>query len=451
MPKVSGSDSDAEKERTIPDTAGGSSIPVEKIGTIASLRISNFRLLFVGTILSNAAQWIQQVTLSWLAYDLTGSGTMLGTINMVRSVASLGMILMAGVLIDRLKRRRLLMIVNGWLFTITLTLGLMLLFGYPHISYLFVFAFLAGMARTVDMALRQVLVFDLVPRSHTPNAIALVQTGWSLMRSFGPGIGGFLILWYGPGGNFLVQTGAYTLIVITIMQIQFPARKSNALRSSPLENIKEGIRHVMREHVTRTFMMMGFVLPLFIIPIFVILPPIYAVEVFGDESGLVLGFLMASVGVGGIAGGVVTASLGRLERRGLLQLASLFLLSMSLISFAFSTALLVALLFLALAGFFEMIFLTTNQTLLQLSIPDNLRGRITSIVNLNAVLMPLGGLVAGVGSDLLGGPKMITIILAGSAAAIAVFVLLYSPTVRNYRLSKAITPDLARMPADSST
>ena len=451
MPEVSGSDPDTDKEHPIHDTAGGSLGPVEKIGTFTSLRIPNFRLLFVGITLSNAAQWIQSVTLSWLVYNLTGSGTMLGTINMAQSAASLGVIPMAGVLIDRLKRRRLLMIENGWLFTITLTLGLMLLFGYSHISYLFVFAFLGGMVRTVDMTLRQVLVFDLVPRSHTPNAIALIQTGWSLMRSFGPMIGGFLILWFGPGGNFLVQAGAYALIVITIMQIKFPVRKSDALQSSPLENIKEGIRYVMKERVTRTFMMMGFVLPLFIIPIFAILPPIYAVEVFGDETGRVLGFLMASVGVGGVVGGVVTASLGQLERRGLLQLASLFLLSMSLISFAFSTSLLVALLFLALAGFFEMIFLTTNQTLLQLSIPDNLRGRVTSVVNLNVALMPLGGLVAGVGSDLLGGPKLITIILAGIASAIAVFVFLYSSTVRNYRLSQTIMPNSARVPSDSNT
>ena len=130
--------------------------------------------------------------------------------------------------------------------------------------------------------------------------------------------------------------------------------------------------------------------------------------------------------------------MGRLERRGLVQLASLFLLSLSLIGFAFSTGLPVALTLLALAGFFEMIFLTTNQTLLQLSIPDNIRGRVTSVVNLNMALAPMGGLVAGVGSDMLGGPKMITIIMAGMAAAIAIFVFLSSATVRDYRLSKAI-------------
>jgi len=412
---------------------------VEKIGPLSSLRTRNFRILLVGTTLSNAAQWIQQVTLSWLVFNLTGSGTMLGTVNLVRSISSIGMIPMAGVLIDRLTRRSLLMINNSWLFTITLAFSLILLFGNNQIYYILLFSFLAGVAGTVDHTLRQVLVFDLVPRSHTPNGMALIQTGWSLMRSFGPGMGGFLLLWFGPGGNFLIQAGAYVLIIITILQIQFPARKSSAINTSPLDGLKEGIRYMIKQPVTRAFMMIGFVLPLFIIPIFVILPPIYAVEIFGDDSGKVLGFLMASVGLGGIAGGVVTASLGYLERRGLLQLASLFMLSMSLIGFAYSTTLLVGLLLLVVAGFFEMIFLTTNQTLLQLSIPDALRGRVTSAVNLNMAFMPLGGLLAGIGSDMFGGPKIITIILAGITAVIVVFVFLFSPTVRNYRLSQAIT------------
>ena len=184
---MAGPNSKAGKQRGIPDGHGGTSAPVEKIGTFASLRIPNFRLLLTGTTLSNAAQWIQQVTLSWLVYDLTGSGTILGTINLVRSGALLGMIPIAGFFIDRLNRRTILLIENGWLFSITSTLGLMLVLGYSNISYLFVFTFLAGMVQTVDFSLRQVLVFDLVPRSLTPNGVALVQTGWSLMRSFGPG------------------------------------------------------------------------------------------------------------------------------------------------------------------------------------------------------------------------------------------------------------------------
>jgi MFS family permease len=412
-------------------------LPVEKVGPFASLRIRDFRLLLVGTVLSNATQWIQQVTLSWLVYNLTGSGTMLGSINLVRSIAALGMIPIAGVLIDRVNRRNLMLITNGWLLVISLGLGLILVFDRSQISYLFIFAFLGGMTSTIDGTLRQVVLFDLVPRSITPNAVALIQTGWSLMRSFGPSIGGFLLLWFGAGGNFLVQAGIYALIAINIVYIHFPARKSETVRSSPIQNIKDGLRYVVERPVTRSFMLMGFILPLFIIPIFNILPPIYAVEVFhgGPE---ILGFLLSSVGIGGIVGGIVVAYMSHVERRGLLQLASLFLLSLSLIGFGYSTKLSLALPLLALSGFFEMIFLTTNQTLLQLSIPDNLRGRVTSIVNLNAALFPLGGLIAGTGSDLFGGPKMITIILGGITAGIAVIIFFGSSKIRNYRLSQAI-------------
>nr|HRJ45639.1 hypothetical protein [Caldilineaceae bacterium] len=94
-------------------------------------------------------------------------------------------------------------------------------------------------------------------------------------------------------------------------------------------------------------------------------------------------------------------------------------------------------LYMALAGFFEMIYLTTNQTLLQLSIPDELRGRVTGIVSLNMGLMPIGALVAGVGADLIG-PQAITLVLSAMAGIIAVAVYFFSSTVRDYRLSAAM-------------
>jgi MFS family permease len=316
--------------------------PEKRVGTFSSLGIRNFRLLLTGTILSNAGQWIQQVTLSWLVYDLTGSGTILGTMNVARSAASLSMVPVAGMVIDRSSRRRVMTLTNGWLFSITLAMGILLLLGHSSVALLFIFAFLGGLVQTFDATLRQVLVFDLLPRSHTPNGVALIQTGWSLMRSFGPAVGGFLILWFGPSGNFFAQAGAYALIMVTIFRIRFPARNLTGGPISPLQNIREGIAYVGKHRVTRTFMFMGFILPLFIIPIYGILPPIYAVEVFQGDSGT-LGLLLGSIGVGGMLGGVVVASLGRFQRRGLIQLASLFMMSVTLVAFAFSTVLSVSL------------------------------------------------------------------------------------------------------------
>ena len=431
-----------EEKRAIPDVAGESA-KLEKVGPFTSLRIRNFRFLFGGSLLSNVAGWMQGIGLNWLVYNITGSGTILASINTVLSATSLGMIPLSGVLVDRVSHRRLMFMQNIWLFIITLGLGFVLLTGHAKVSYLFVFAFLCGMTQTLNMTLGQVVIFDLVPRNETPNAIAIVETGAYLTRSFGPAIGGLLILWFGPGGNFLFEAGAFALIILTITQLLFPVQRSASVRYSSFQNIREGLKYVAKQRVTRTFMLMQSILSLFTIPIVTILPPIYAVKVFHGGPDI-LGVLLASIGVGGIFGGVVTAFLSRIERWGLVQLASIFLLCLSLLAFAFATKLWFALLFLSLAGFFEAISLSTNQTLFQLSIPNELRGRVTSVVNLNIALSLLGSLMAGVGSDLLGGPKMITIILAGMAGGICILILLMSPTVRNYRLSQGIASNPER-------
>jgi len=324
------------------------------------------------------------------------------------------------------------------MFILTLALGFILLAGHSNISYLFIFSFICGLIQTLDSTVRQVIVFDIMPRSQIPGAMALTQTGWSLTRVLGPSLGGLLLLWCGAGGSFLVQGGAYALIIITIIQMKLPERKRDVVQVSPIQNIREGMGYVVSDPVMRIFTLIGIIIPILVIPIFTILPPIYAVQVFGDKSGRVLGFLMASVGVGGIIGGVVTTYLRRLEHWGRLQLASLFLLGLTLMAFAFSSKLLVALSLLALAGVFETIFLITNQTLIQLSISDTLRARVTAIVNLTWILSPIGSLLAGAGADLFGDPKIVTIILASLAAAVVILIFLASPVVRNYRLSQGI-------------
>ena len=405
-------------------------------GAFAALRIPSFAWFVTGTTFSNAAQWIQQVTLSWLVYDLTASGAMLGTLNLVRSLATVGLAPLAGVAIDRISRRGLLYATSIWLCAISFGFGLVLLANPPVVWPLFLFSFLGGVGQAVSMPLRQTVVFSTVPRALAPSAVALVQTGWAVMRSVGPAIGGFLILWFGPAGNFFVQAGAYALVTFTIFKLTLPYEKVDVAKARSGGTFREGWRYLASQPTTRAFFLMGLMLPLFIIPNFNALPPIYAKDVFAGGPDT-LGLLLSAVGIGGIGGGVVTASLGRQERRGVLQLASLLLLSLSLLAYAFSTALWVAFVCMVLAGFFEMIYLTINMTLLQLSIPDSLRGRVTGIISLRSGLMPVGAFIAGVGADLVG-PRPMTIILAGITGTIAVIVYFASPIIREYRLSEAM-------------
>lgn len=421
---------------TVPDPA-----QADPNGTFAALRAPTFAWFLTGTIFSNSAQWIQQVTLSWLVYDLTGSGAMLGTLNLVRSLASLSLAPVGGVAIDRFPRRALYQATNGWLLIISVIFGFVILFYPTAIWPLYLFSFLGGIGTAMSMPLSQTLIFSIVPRPLASNAVALVQTGWAIMRSLGPALGGFLILWFGPSGNFFVQAGAYGLVAITILQLRIPKERARVTTQTAGGSLREGWSYIVHAPTTRAFVLMGWVLPLFIIPIFSALPPIYAKDIFagGPET---LGVLLSAVGVGGILGGFVSASLGRVERRGLVQLVALLLTSLSLVGFGLSPSLWVALVCLALSGFFEMVYLTSNQTLLQLSIPDELRGRVNGIVSLNMGLMPLGALVAGIGADLIG-PRPITIALSGTAAAISIIVYFASPTIRDFRMSHALAASIA--------
>jgi MFS family permease len=410
--------------------------PAAQKGTFDVLRIPSFAWYLTGTTLTNAAQWIQNVTLSWLVYDLTSSGALLGTLNLVRSIATVGLAPVAGVAIDRFPRRRLLYATSIWLCSISFAFGLVLLVNPTFVWPLFLFSFLGGVGQALSMPLRQTVVFSITPRALTPNAVAFVQTGWAIMRSIGPAIGGFLILWVGPAENFFVQAGAYALVTFTIVKLHMPYEKQDVANDKSRTSFREGWAYIASNPTTRAFLLISLLLPLFIIPNFETLQPIYAKDIFegGPDT---LGMLLSAIGIGGIAGGFVTASLQKMERRGVLQLASLLLLSLSLIAFAMTTELWMGFGCLVLAGFCEIIFITTNMTLLQLSIPGSLRGRVTGIASLRSGLAPVGAFIAGVGADLVG-PKMMTIIFGSIIGTIAMIVFVASPSIREYRLSQAI-------------
>ena len=406
----------------------------EREGIFDSLRYANYRYLWFGTIFSSTGQWLQQVSLGWVVYDLTGSGTLLGSVNAMRFIAILMFAPFSGVVIDRLDRGKQLTWSPLILFTSSIILAFVLLFDRAEVWHLFIFMFLFGTIQAFENPLRNSLAFELVPREKAPNAISLNWVAQISTRAVAPTFGGMLMSAVGASGNFFVQGGGYLLALLTRLKMKVPARPHRSDRK-PLADFLEGITFVARSHRTRSYLLMSFIPTILLVPTFTSLAPIFAKDIYGAGPSA-LGFMLGAVGVGDLLGAVFTAWL-KVDRRGLFQLASLFAFGLAMFLFTLATQLWLGILLLGLAGFFEMATLTTNQTMLQLSVPDRLRTRVSGVMMLSAGVLPLGALAGGIGADVIGAP-ITARIMASAVLVITVLIFAFSPLIRNGRFSEAL-------------
>ena len=424
--------------REAPDPTQEEEVPVDQMGTFYAFRYRNYRFLWVGDLFTGAAQWIQQTTMGWVVYDLTGSGSALGALNAMRIIPNLLLSPVAGVATDRMNRNRIIATSQLTMFFFTMVLALGLTFDKVHVWHLFLFTILIGAAQTINMPARRTFVFDLVPRHVIPNAVALSWLATSLARSIGPAVGGLLIVLLGPANNFFLQAIAYLSVMTTILMIRVPQRPRVTHRTSFVHAMKEGYAYAMSDPQARLLVLMTTISPLLIIPLHQALLPIFAKRTFHtDAAGL--GILIASLGFGGLFGGLLTASLNRVDLRGLMQLLALFVFSLSETVFSllafFTGSLFIAVPFLVVAGAAESLYTTTNSSVLQLLVPDHLRGSMASVLQISLLVSPLGSLVAGSGADLFGAPAVgATITFTAFLIGLSIFV--FSPRMRNLRLSE---------------
>jgi MFS family permease len=412
--------------------------PPEPVGTFGAFRFPNYRLLWLGTAFGSAAMWIQQTTMGWVVFDHTGSGSLLGAVGSVGSLPTPFVAALAGVATDRFRRERIVAVSQFALFLNAAFLAAVIALDALEVWHLFLFAILAGVLNAINMPARQTLVFDTVPREYVPNAIALSNLAFSTMRAVGPMVGGALIVLFGPANNFLLQGLAYLCVMSTVFMIRLPPRSGAVQKRAVFRDMADGYSYTMRNPETRILLLMLVIYPLFIIPLHNALMPIFAKDVFhAGASGL--GILLASIGVGGIIGGLMTASLNGVDRRGMLQLYALFVLSLSQALFCIvgglTGSLWAAVIFLVTAGISGALFNTTNQTVLQLLAPDEMRGRITSVLQVHPICSSIGILLTGAAADLVGATA------AGAGVSLMAFVagagvLLFSPRMRDLRLSR---------------
>jgi MFS family permease len=354
----------------------------------------------------SAGQWIQQVTLGWLTYELTGSSVLLGALSGVRALPFLIASPLAGVAADVLDRRRLLLGIEAFLVVAALLMGLLVASGGLEVWHIFVFGFLTAVAWSFNQPTRQALVPMVVPKSDLMNAVALNSLGFNCTKVIGPALGGVLIAWIGAAGNFLLQAVAYGCVLVVVSLMVIPSVTRAARRLSIGSNFKEGMRYVRSSPTVLALIIANLIPNLFAMP-YQALMPVFQKDVLGVGPGG-LGLMLAAPGVGAVMAALLLASLShRLTRRGPLLLAALFVLGGFLIAFSQTTTLPTALLMLVGVGGCHIMFAAGSNTVLQTIVPDELRGRVMSIYMLDHGLSPAGALLAGISTHYVGAPTTV--------------------------------------------
>lgn len=401
---------------------------------LATLRYRDFRNLWLGSFASYAGQWIQQATIAWLAYDMTGSKSLLGLIMGMRAIPMFLCAPLAGVAADRYDRRSLL--INSQLVSAltALLFGIVLATGSAEVWHLFVFVLVSGAASVFDRPLRLTIVFDLVPRESAMQAVAINMIAFSIARITGPAVAGYLIGWVGAAGNLFVQAAAYFAAAATVLAITIPPRERAISDKSAFAELAEGLRYAATDRTARVLLLVGVTPFLLLVPVFGGLMPVYTKDVFhsGPE---VLGMLLTSIGIGGVAGGWVASKFMRFPRQGVVQACAVFAMCLCFLVLAAAPNVVVACAALIAAGLAEMVLFTSNQATLQMVVPAGMRGRMASLLQLYPGFVSIGILVEGVLADWIG-IQMVTVLIALVAAAITAILLTSRGGLAEVRVAK---------------
>jgi MFS transporter, DHA1 family, staphyloferrin A biosynthesis exporter len=367
-----------------------------------------------------------------VVYEITGSGALLGAVMGARAIPMVLFAPFSGVAADRYDRRRLLQASQLLAAAVSLAFGMALALDLVSVWMLFAFTILMGASNTIDRPARLTSAFELVPREDAVRAVALNTVGFSMMRISGPALAGYLVVWVGSAGTFTIQALLYAASAAVVLMVVFPVRRTPRAGSSALADMMEGLRYAVRDPTTRLLVTLG-ALPYFLmVPVWGTLYPIYARDEFaaGPQG---LGLLLSAVGLGGTLGALLANALARFERQALIQVVWILVMGAAIIGVAASPTLAVAVAFSLIGGAAEMAHTASNMAMLQMSAPEHMRGRISSLMMLYPALISIGAFLAGPLADLLG-VRGASLALAVAAIGATLALLVVSPRLKEMRI-----------------
>lgn len=398
-------------------------------GMFAALQFRDYRLLWTGNVVTQTGQWMQQVALGWLVLDLTGSATYLGMVGFARGIPMLFMSLPAGVLADRVDRRKLLLVAQLAAACMALVLAVLVVTGLVRPWHVLVTSFLSGTAMAFIFPVRQALAPSLVPRENLANAVALNSAGQNSTRVVGPSLAGVLISLIGTAGCFFLQAGS--LVWAAVLSSLLPKRPRSAAARASGSNLRDGLRYISANPTLAALIGLAAAPTVLAMP-FQQMLPVFATDVL-HTGAAGLGLLMAASGVGALLGSLAYAAVGRLGNEGMALIGSASGFGLALCLFAASSWVPLSFVLVAVASGISAFYMAMNNTLIQMSVSDEMRGRVMAVYLMTWGLMPFGTLPMGALADAFGAPWAVAI--GGMASTALVLVIaLRIPSLRSLQI-----------------
>jgi MFS family permease len=353
--------------------------------TFSALQVRNFRLLVSGLLVSSTGGWIQRIAQDWLVLTLTGSATAVGITTALQFLPTLVLGLYGGVIADRFPKRKILLVTQITMGSCAGVLAVTAFIGDVQVWHVYTMAFVLGLATAVDNPTRQSFVTELVPRDKVRNAISMVSSTFQLGSLIGPALGGVLLGTIGAGWAFGLNGLTFFASISALLRMResempgFHAARKASAGMRIRDGLRDGVRYAFHEPAIRWAIALVGIYGMFTISLPVTLTA-FADRVFHTgASGY--GVLNSVVAAGALVGALLSARRVRPTRlRNLIGIACL--LTITEVLAAIQPSLWTFIPVLASMGMATLMFLTAAQSMVQLTTPDGLRGRVSGIYNL---------------------------------------------------------------------
>lgn len=388
---------------------------------LRALRYRNFRLFISGQLISLIGTWMQTVAQSWLVYRLTGQASMLGLVAFAGMFPVFILATVGGMAADRVRPHTLVVITQSTSMGLTLILAVLTLTGHVQLWHIVTTSILLGVVNAFDIPARQVFVAQTVARADLMNAIALNSSTFNGARIIGPAVAGLLVAAVGEGWCFLINSVSYIAVIAGLLAMRLEGNQGRH-PSAGGSAILEGFRFILGAKPVRDLLILLGLLSLMGMP-YSVLMPIFADQIL-HGGPRALGVLMGFSGVGALAGALSLAF--RSSARGLGRWIAWCAMGFgaALIAFSLSRSFPLSVLIMPPVGFTLMVEMASSNTLIQMMIPDALRGRVMSVYSMMFMGMaPIGALIGGTLAHHLGAPLTVALGGGGCLAAGLIFAL----------------------------